>query len=207
MVFAIPSHESAMGLHVFPILNPPPTSLSILSHLGNPSAPALSTLSHASNLDWWSVLHMIIYMFQCYSLRSSHPRLLPRSPKDYSIHMCLFRCLAYRVIVTMFLNSIYMHSVQFSHSVVSDSQWPHESLHARPQCPSPTPGVHSNSHPSCRWCHQAISSSVVPFASCPQFLRASESFPVSQLFTWGGQILEFQPQHHSFQGTPRVDLL
>ena len=78
-------------------------------------------------------------------------------------------------------------SVQFSHSVVSDSLWPHESQHARPPCPSPTPGVHSNSRPSSRWCHPAISSSVVPFSSCPQPLPASESFPMSQLFTSGGQ--------------------
>ena len=78
-------------------------------------------------------------------------------------------------------------SVQFSHSVMSDSLRPHESQHARPPCPSPTPGVHSNSRPSSRWCHPAISSSVVPFSSCPQFLPASESFPKSQLFAWGGQ--------------------
>ena len=78
-------------------------------------------------------------------------------------------------------------SVQFSHSVVSDSLRPHESQHTRPPCPSPTPGVHSNSSPSSRWCHPAISSSVVPFSSCPQSLPASESFPMSQLFTWGGQ--------------------
>ena len=78
-------------------------------------------------------------------------------------------------------------SVQFSRSVVSDSLRPHESQNARPPCPSPTPGVHSNSHPLSRWCHQANSSSVVPFFSCPQSLPASESFPMSQLFTWGGQ--------------------
>ena len=77
-------------------------------------------------------------------------------------------------------------SVQCSRSVVSDSLWPHESQHARPPCPSPTPGVHSNSHPSSWWGHPAISSSVVPF-SCLQPLPASESFPMSQLFTWGGQ--------------------
>ena len=65
--------------------------------------------------------------------------------------------------------------------------WPRESQHARPPCPSPTPGVHSNSRSSSRWCHPAISSSVVPFSSCPQSLPASESFPMSQLFTWGGQ--------------------
>ena len=78
-------------------------------------------------------------------------------------------------------------SVQFSHSVVSESLQPHESQHARPPCPSPTPGVHSDSHPSSRWCHPAISSSVVPFSSCPQSLPASESFPMSQLFAWGSQ--------------------
>ena len=78
-------------------------------------------------------------------------------------------------------------SVQFSHSVVSYSLRPHESQHARPPCPSPSPGVHSNSRPSSRWCHPAISSSVIPFSSCPQSLPASGSFPMSQLFAWGGQ--------------------
>jgi len=78
-------------------------------------------------------------------------------------------------------------SVQFSCSVVSDSLQPHESQHARPPCPSPTPGVHSDSRPSSQWCHPTISSSVVPFSSCPQSLPASDSFPMSQLFSWGGQ--------------------
>ena len=76
---------------------------------GHPSAPALSTLSHAQNLDWRSISHMIIYMFQCYPLKPSHPHLLPQSPKVCSLHLCLFCCLTYRVIVTIFLNSIYMH--------------------------------------------------------------------------------------------------
>ena len=78
-------------------------------------------------------------------------------------------------------------SVQFSHSVMSNSLRPHELQHARPPCPSPTPGVHSDSCPSSQWCHPAISSSVVPFSSCPQSLPPSGSFPMSQLFTWGGQ--------------------
>ena len=78
-------------------------------------------------------------------------------------------------------------SVQFSHSVVSDSLRPHELQHARAPCPSPTPRVHPNSCASSRWCHPAISSSVIPFSSCPQSLPASESFPMSQLFAWGGQ--------------------
>ena len=77
--------------------------------------------------------------------------------------------------------------IQFSHSVMSNSLRPHESQHARPPCPSPTPGVHPDTHPLSQWCHPAISSSVVPFSSCPQSLPASEAFPMSQLFTWGGQ--------------------
>ena len=78
-------------------------------------------------------------------------------------------------------------TVQFSHSVVSDSLQPHESQYARPPCPSPTPGAHSDSRPSSQWCHPAISSSVIPFSSCPQSLPALESFPVSQLFASGVQ--------------------
>ena len=78
-------------------------------------------------------------------------------------------------------------SVQFSCSVMSYSLRPHESQHAKPPCPLPTPRVHSHSHPSSQWCHPAISSWVIPFFSCPQSLPASESFPMSQLFAWGGQ--------------------
>ena len=80
-----------------------------------------------------------------------------------------------------------IRSDQMSHSVVSYSLQPHESQHARPPCPSPTPRVHSDSRASSQWCHPAISSSVVPFSSCPQSLPASESFPMSQLFAWGSQ--------------------
>ena len=78
-------------------------------------------------------------------------------------------------------------SVQFSRSVVSNSLHTHESQHARPSCPSPTPRVHPNPRASSRWCHPAISSSVIPFSSCPQSLVASGSFQMSQLFAWGGQ--------------------
>ena len=80
-----------------------------------------------------------------------------------------------------------LSSVQFSHSVVSNSLRPHESQHARIPCPSPTPGVHSDSCPSSQWCHSVISFSVIPFSSCPESLPASESFKMSQLFPWGGQ--------------------
>ena len=80
-----------------------------------------------------------------------------------------------------------MKSVQFSRSAVSDSLRPHELQHARPPYPSPTPGVHPNPCPLSRWCHPAISSSAVPFSSCPQSLPASGSFQMSQLFASGGQ--------------------
>ena len=81
-----------------------------------------------------------------------------------------------------------MHMYQYSSVAQSyPTLRPHESQHARPPCPSPTPGVHSDSRPSSQWCHPAISSSVVPFSSCPTSLPASGSFPMSQLFTWGGQ--------------------
>ena len=88
-----------------------------------------------------------------------------------------------KVLETLFFFS----SVQFSHSVLSDSLRPHELQHARPPCSSPTAEVYPNSCPSNRWCHPAVSSSVVPFSCCPQSFPASGSFPMSQLFAWGGQ--------------------
>ena len=103
--------------------------------------------------------------------------------------------------------SIWLPSVQFSHSVVSDSLRPHELQHARPPCPSPTPGVHSDSRPLSRWCHPAISSSVILFSSCPQSLPASEPFPMSHLFTWGSQSTGASALYHSFQRNRRADLL
>ena len=99
---------------------------------------------------------------------------------------CLF-CVFWNAHVVFILYSTNMVSVQFSHSVMSNSLRPHESQHARPPCPSLTPRVHSDSCVSSRWCHPAISSSVIPFSSCPQSLPASGSFPTSQLFAWGGQ--------------------
>ena len=89
--------------------------------------------------------------------------------------------------ITIYFMFSSLISVQFSLSVVSDSLRPHELQHARPPYLSPTPRVHSESRPLSWWCHPAISSSVVPFSSCPQSLPASESFPMSQHFTWGGQ--------------------
>ena len=97
-------------LHMCPaILNPSTTSLPSPSLRDCPRAPALSALIHALNLHWSSFSHIVIYMFQCYSLISSHPCLLPHSPKVCSLHLCLFCCLAYRVVFTIILNTIYMH--------------------------------------------------------------------------------------------------
>ena len=110
---------------------------------------------------------------------------------------------------------IQFSSVQFSCSVVSDSLRPHESQHTRPPCPSPSLGVHSDSRPLSLWCYPAISSWVVPFSSCPQSLPASESFPMSQFFAWGGQstgvsaLASFRPkksQGWSSEGTGWISL-
>ena len=102
---------------------------------------------------------------------------------EYEVSSISFTLVFHYLAYTFLLQSV----SEFSRSVVSDSLHPHESQHTRPPCPSPSPGVHSNSRPSGRWCHPAISSSVVPFSSCSQSLPASESFPMTQLFAWGGQ--------------------
>jgi len=104
--FAIHQHESATGgaPHPEPPSHLPPCTIL----LGHPSAPAPSILYPALNLDWRFASYMIFYMFQCHYPKSSHPLPLPQSPKDCSIYLCLFCCLSYRVIVTFFLNSIYM---------------------------------------------------------------------------------------------------
>ena len=116
-----------------------------------------------------------------YSIVCPHCNLLSLKKLKFQNLFCM--------LYDIFLNGTMTDSVsvQFSHSVVSDSLQPHESQHARPPCPSPTLGDHSDSHPSSQWCHPAISSSVVPFSYRPQSLSASESFPMGQLFTWGGQ--------------------
>ena len=107
VVFAMYRHESAhVSTHSEPLSHLPPHPIP----LGCPRAPTLSALLHALSLPWSSILYMVIYIFQCYTLKSSHPHLLPQSPKVCSLHVCLFCCLAYWIIVTIFLNSIYMCS-------------------------------------------------------------------------------------------------
>ena len=91
------------------------------------------------------------------------------------------------LLLSIFFSLCCSNSVQFSHSVVSNSLWPHWLPHMRLPCPSPTPRAFSNSCPSSRWCHLTISSSVVPFSSCLPSFPASGSFPVSHCFVSGGQ--------------------
>ena len=119
--------------------------------------------------------------FFIYVLSSSH------SSQGHSIVYLCPATPSYLLLVKSANVSVQFSSFQFSSSLVSDSLRPHESQHTRPPCPSPSPGVHSDSRPSSPWCHPAISSSVVPFSSCPQSLPASESFPMGQLFPWGVQ--------------------
>ena len=101
--------------------------------------------------------------------------------------------------------SAIISSVQSSRSVVSNYLWLHGLQHARPPCPSSTPRVYSNSCPLNHWCHPTISSSVIPFFSCPQSFPGSGFFQMSQYFTSGSQQLEFQIQHQSFQWIIRTD--
>ena len=104
-------------------------------------------------------------------------------------------------------NRVVISSVQFSHSVVSDSLLPHELQHARPPCPSPTPRVYPNSCPTSRWCHPAISSSVVPSPPAPNPSQHQSLFQWVNSSHEVAKVLEFQLQHHSYQRTPRADLL
>ena len=99
------SHGCTCVPHPEPSSHHPPPPIP----MGCPSALALSALFHALNLDWSSISHMVLYMIQCYFLKSSHPLFLPQSPKVWSLHLCLFCCLTYRVIITIFPNSMYIH--------------------------------------------------------------------------------------------------
>ena len=121
-------------------------------------------------------------------------------------HTSLFECFLMFLILYFVITQCFLLSVQFSRSVMSNSLW-HEPQHAKPPCPSPTPGVHPNPCPWSQWCHATISSSVIPFSSCPQSFPASGSFPWISSSHQVAKVLEFQLQHQSFQWTPRTDLL
>ena len=182
--------------------------------LDRPSAPAPSIQYCASNLDWRLVSYMILYIFQCHSpyificcwIHFSSILLILSS---CSWGMLIFNCISltffelscYHGIAELikwigkFLHLLYariwrglfFQSVQFSRSVVSNSLRTHEPQHVRPPCPSPTPGAHPSPCPLSQWCHPTISSSVVPFSSCPQSFPASGFFQMSQFFSSGGQ--------------------
>ena len=110
MAFAIYQHVSVTGIHVSSLPEPPSHLPPHPIPLGCPRAPALGALLHALNLHWSSILHMVIYTFQCYSLILSHPCLLPHNLTVCSLHQSFFCCLAYRVVITIFLNSIYIYA-------------------------------------------------------------------------------------------------
>ena len=145
-----------------------------------------------SSIYWLICLfssHLNDYEIKDILLGTRDPKSIMERVQVLESARCWFDSLPSCVILSYLLNfsKPISSSVQLSHSVMSDSLQPHELQHARPPCPSPTPGVHSKSRPSSGWCHPAISSSVIPFSSYPQSLPASESFPMSQLFAWGGQ--------------------
>ena len=155
--------------------------------LRDPHFHFFSVIYGAESYDYLPFVYLLWWSF--------YSDILPIFKLDYLFSCCwLLRVLCifwiqviYQIcVLPIFLPSLFS-SVQFSCPVMSDSLQPHEPQHARPPCPSPTPGVHPNSCPSSQWCHPAISSSVVPFSSCPQSFPVSGSFQMSQLFTLGGQ--------------------
>ena len=157
--------------------------------LGRPSAPAPSIQYRASNLDWRLVSYMILYMFQCHSPKSSHPLLLPQSPKDCSIHQCLFCCLLYRVIVTIFL------SLREFPKWENTAKFPESSLSLSPPRPLPT----TSSRPNCwqpytciPWASSTTSCSL-PWHSCPS---EAQSFIQLSLRSLPANMILPHPPHH-----------
>ena len=137
----------SLGCICVPILNPPPSSLPIPSLWVVTVHRLWVPCFMHQTWDWWSISHMVMYIFQCYSLKSSHSCLLPQSPKVCSLYLCLFFCFIYRVVITVVQSP-----------VVSDSLEPHGLQHVRPLCPSPSPKVCPSSCPLHRWCYPDISS-------------------------------------------------
>ena len=163
--FSLVQSLTRVRLFVTPWIAAHQASLSITNHLSLLKFMSIESVMPSSHL----ILCCPLLCLQCFPASESFPMSRLFASGGQSVRASA------------------LASVQFSCSLVSDSLWPHESQHTRPACPSPTPRVHSDPCPSSQWCHPAISSSVVPFSSCPQSLPASESLPMSQLFTWGGQ--------------------
>ena len=138
---------------------------------------------------WSSMKNPLLLSLQILPLPPFPWLLSPTTQISYMVEL-----LTESLLTSLFVFS----SVQFIYSLMSYSLRPHELQHARPPCPSPTPGVHSDSRPSSQWCHPAISSSVAPFSCCPQSLPASKSFPMSQLFSLGGQSTGASALKHLF---------
>ena len=150
----------------------------------------------------WALFNALIFL-PCKSLFWDKGPLI-----SFSTDLCKSCGWSYKWICLMVVEGQFLvWPVQFSRSVMSDSLWPHGLQDTRPPYPSPTPRVYSNSCPLSRWCHPTTSSSVAPFSSCLQSFPASGSFQMSQFFTSGGQTLEFQLQHQSFQWTFTTDFL
>ena len=188
--------------------------------LSSPLPPAFNLSQHQGLFQWVNTSHEVakVLSFSFSIIPSKEiPGLMPFRMdgldllavqgtlksllQHHNSKASLFWCSAFFIVQLS-----YLCSFQFSHSVMSDSLRPHELQHARPHCPSPTPGVHSNSCASSWWCYPAISFSVISFSSCPNpsqhqclFQWVNSSYEVAK-------ILEFQPQHQSFQWTPRTDL-
>ena len=153
---------------------------------------ACRTTVHGITESWTRltlVLHTVLYMYKIICFQ-------PLQNIAWCAHITFYLFIFLKMNITLSLVSLHhkwyyskylISSVQFSRSVMSNSLRPHEPQHARPSCPSPTPRVYPNSCPLSWWCHPTISSSVIPFSSCPQSFPASGSFQMSQLFAWGGQ--------------------
>ena len=180
-----------LGLKQNAVLLSPVRSRSLTSSPAPLCSPEL-LLQHSRHLLTSGLLHLPAFCQECFSLISTW--LASSCPQDYCSNVTLSVTLSWIILfkkitppwtfpVSFFhIVFIYSSSVQFSLSVMSNSLRPHEPQHARLPCPSPMPGVHPNPCPLSWWCHPTISSSVIPFSSCPQSFPASGSFPMSQLF-------------------------